>query len=104
MYICIETGVNVKPREVVVIKSDNAGGIGAYLIDGSKVGYLMAEQPDGCVSYWKVAGALFDNRVLCDVAISCDGMAILHTESRLLSEERVYERVTKEGYSFVMCK
>ena len=40
MYILIDAYRDVKPGDVVVIKSDRAGGIGAFLIGGEKIGEL----------------------------------------------------------------
>ena len=85
MYILIDAYRDVKPGDVVVIKSDRAGGIGAFLIGGEKIGELSGSQPEGCLDFWTVASNLYDNRVLCDVAVKCGSTVILHTESRLFA-------------------
>lgn len=104
MYILVEADRDVRLGEVIVIKSDNAGGIGAFLIGGEKIGELSGSQPEGCLNYWTVAGALYDNRVLCEVAIKCGGTLILHTESRLFASLRTIKRVEIEGYGMAVCK
>ncbi len=104
MFIFIEATKDVKVGEVMVIKSDNAGGIGAYLIGGEKVGALSGDQPEGCVDFWTIARNLYNNRILGKVAIKCGGAVILHTDSKLLASEPVYNRIEKEGYGILMCK
>ena len=104
MFIFIEANKDVNVGEVIVIKSDNAGGIGAYLIGGERIGVLSGDQPDGCVDYWTVARNLYDNRILGKVAIKCGGAVILYTDSRLLEQKQAFCRVEKEGYGILMCK
>lgn len=104
MYILIDTYRDIKPGDVVVIKSDRAGGIGAFLIGGEKIGELSGSQPEGCLDFWTVASNLYDNRVLCDVAVKCGSTAILHTESRLFASLRTLHRVEIEGYGMAVAK
>ena len=85
MYIGIEIKGNAKPGEVVIIKSDNEGGIGAFLMTGEKIGEPVGRQPEGCVDYWAMASTLYNNRVLCRLAVRCGDTAILQTDSRLLA-------------------
>lgn len=104
MYLFIDLEREVKAGEVVVIRSDNMGGIGAFLIDGSRVGSLSGTQPEGCLNYWTIASAIYNNRVLCDVAVRCGASAILHTESRLFASLRSVSRVEVEGYGIACVK
>ena len=85
MYIGIEVNEKAKVGDVVIIKSDNRGGIGAFLMTGEKVGEPVGRQPEGCVDYWAMASTLYNNRVLCRLAIKCGNTAILQTDSRLLA-------------------
>lgn len=85
MYIGIEVNEKAKVGDVVIIKSDNQGGIGAFLMTGEKVGEPVGRQPEGCVDYWAMASTLYNNRVLCRLAIKCGNTAILQTDSRLLA-------------------
>ncbi len=105
MYLSIEINKQVNLGEVIVIKSDNNGGIGAFLVSGEKVGKLASTQPEGCVNYWTVAGNIFANRVLCKVAIKTGNTAILQTESALLKNAiPVYGRVVVEGYGMLVAR
>lgn len=85
MYIGIEIHGNAKPGDVVIIKADGTGGIGAFLMTGEKLGEPVGRQPEGCVDYWTMASVLYDNRVLCRLAIRCGDTAILQTDSKLLA-------------------
>ena len=105
MYICIDLIEEVKVNDIVVIKVDGQGGIGAYAIGGKKVGTLAKECPEGCLSYWKVASNIFNNRIICKVAIKCGDAVILHTDSRALADCRpVYERVEIENYGMLVTR
>lgn len=104
MYLFIDLEREVKAGEVVVIRSDDMGGIGAFLIGGERVGTLSGRQPEGCLSYWSIASALYNNRVLCDVAVRSGASAILHTESRLFASLREFRRVEVEGYGVACVK
>lgn len=104
MFIFIEANKDVKAGEVIVVKSDNAGGIGAYLIGGEKAGVLSGDQPDGCVDYWTVARNIYNNRILGKAVIVCGGAVIMQTDSKLLAPKPVCSRVELEGYGFLMCK
>lgn len=104
MYIVIDTIKNVKIGEPVVIRSDNRGGIGAFLIGGERIGELSGRQPEGCLDYWTIARSLYDNRVLCEVAIKCGDSAILSTQSRLFASLRTVKRLELEGYGMMIAK
>ena len=104
MYLFIDLEREVKAGEVVVIRSDNMGGIGAFLIGGTRVGSLSGNQPEGCLDYWTIACAIYNNRVLCDVAIRCGTSAILHNESRLFAGLKNFRRVEVEGYGIACVK
>lgn len=98
MYVFIDCNKRVKPGEPVVIRSDDRGGIGAFLIGGERIGELCGDQPEGCLDYWTIARGLYDNRVLCDVAICCGRTVILHTESRLFASLVRLQREEIAGY------
>lgn len=103
MFVCIDLKKQVKVGEVIVIKADNRGNIGAFLVSGEQVGYLSDEQPEGCISYWTVMRNIFNNRILCQVAIKCGEAAILNTESDVLRyAKRNYKRVETEGYGMIV--
>lgn len=105
MYVCIDLFREVKTGEVVIVRSDDRGGIGAFLIGGEQIGKLSATQPDGCLGYWTIASVLYDNRVICDAAIRSGNHMILHTESRLLASARPsYRRVVVEGYGMAVAR
>lgn len=103
MYILIDTYKQVNVGEPVVIRSDNNGGIGAFLISGEKIGYLAGAQPEGCVDYYTIAGSLYDNRVLGQVAIKCGKTVFLQTDSKLLRRSVVPQRVEVAGYGMMVC-
>lgn len=86
MYIGIELNKSANVGDVVIIKADGTGGIGAFLMTGERIGEPVGRQPEGCVDYWTMASALFDNRVLCRLAIKCGNTAILQTDSKLLAK------------------
>lgn len=105
MYICIDLFREVKAGEVVVVRSDERGGIGAFLIGGEQIGKLSNVQPEGCLGYWAIASVLYDNRVICDAAVRSGNSMILHTESRLLASARPsYKRVLVEGYGMAVAR
>ena len=105
MYLSIEINKQINVGEVIVVKSDNNGGIGAFLVSGEKVGKLASIQPEGCVSYWTVAGNIFANRILCKVAIKSGNSAILHTESALLKNALPsLGRMVVEGYAMLVAR
>ncbi len=105
MYVCVELVKEVKVGEVVIVKSDGRGGIGAFVLGGEQVGRVCSDQPDGCVRYWSIAGVLFDNRVVCDAAVRSGRHMLLHTESRLLAASRpIFRRVEVEGYGMAVAR
>ena len=105
MYICIDLIEEVNVNDIVVIKVDGKGGIGAYAIGGKQVGTLAKESPEGCLSYWNIASNIFNNRILCKVAIKCGDAVILSTESRALSDCRpVYERIEVANYGVLVAR
>ena len=105
MYVCIDLFAEVKAGEVVIVRSDERGGIGAFLIGGEQVGKLSAVQPEGCLGYWTIASVLYDNRVICEAAVRSGNHMILHTESRLLAAARPsYHRVVVEGYGMAVVR
>ena len=103
MYILIDTFKQVNVGEPVVIRSDNNGGIGAFAISGEKIGYLTGAQPEGCVDYYSIAGSLYDNRVLGQVAIKCGNTAFLQTDSKLLRRASAPKRMEVAGYGMMVC-
>ena len=95
----------IMPKAYILVPGYGAqGGIGAFLIGGERVGTLSGRQPEGCLSYWSIASALYNNRVLCDVAVRSGASAILHTESRLFASLREFRRVEVEGYGVACVK
>ena len=104
MYLFIDLEREIKAGEIVIIRSDGMGGVGAFLIGGTRIGSLSGNQPEGCLDYWTIVSTIYNNRVLCDVAIRCGTSAILHTESRLFASLRNVSRVEVEGYGIACVK
>lgn len=104
MFIFIEANKHVNVGEVLVVKSDNNGGIGAYLIGGEKIGRLSGDQPAGCVDFKTVVTSLYDNRVLGRAAIVGGDAVIMQTDSKLFAPAQTLKRVEKEGYAYSFIK
>ena len=102
MYLLIDLFKNIPAGEPVVIRSDRLGGIGAFCMNGEKVGELSGVQPEGCAEYHKVIGYLCDNRIFGKIAIKNGNSAFLYANGVCLDQPLRQARITREGYGMLV--
>lgn len=101
MYFCIMSNRNLKVGEVAVLKFGNDGQLGCYLIDGTFAGHVCARQPEGCMSFWEIASAVGNKKIISFAAIKAGKVIIMQSNSKAF-ERRAVRRVEVEGYGMMV--